>query len=117
MGVPACMVCAGAIFVRDDGTLGPIRRLGVLAGDASFALYLSHPFTLAIVAALWKRSGIGHPTAYVVAGFIASMAVAVGLYLWIEKPGMARLNRWVRAVSSGPRRGLVLHPLKEPHAQ
>lgn len=117
MGLPACLVCAGAVFVRDDAPPGPMRRAWMLGGDASFALYLSHPFTLAVVAAVWARSGSADPTAYVVAGSIASIGVSVALHLWIEKPAMKYLNRRVRRTGVERPRALSFRPLEDPHAR
>ena len=43
-GVPSLMVVAGAVWLRL-----PESRLGVLLGDASYALYLSHLFALGVL--------------------------------------------------------------------
>ena len=116
MGLPACLVCAGVVWVRPQGKPGPLMRALMVGGDASFTLYLSHPFTLTVVAALWPRTGLAWPTAYVVAGAVASIAVSVGIHRWIEQPGLRRLNVWLHAGTDRPHRVTPLRALKEPHA-
>jgi exopolysaccharide production protein ExoZ len=45
-GVPAVMIVAGALIAEHAGIV-PIWRGGLMLGDASYALYLSHGFVLA----------------------------------------------------------------------
>lgn len=97
MGLPALAVCAGAILSEKPAATNRVQRAVVLGGDASFVLYLSHPFSLAIVAVLWPRLGITSPAAYVICAGSAAFASAVLLHLWFEKPCMAYLSGFVRS--------------------
>jgi peptidoglycan/LPS O-acetylase OafA/YrhL len=72
-----------------------LRRGLVLLGDASYSIYLSHPFSLNLVAALWARSGWPDPWAYVAVATTASVAAGLAVHLLIEKPMTAGLNRWL----------------------
>jgi len=89
-GVPAALIVASGTL------LCPMRTLpGMLWGDASYALYLSHRFALRaatllllplLPATLWGA------LAYVVT--VCGLALAVGLltHLWIEKPMLRALG-------------------------
>ena len=93
MGLPALLVCTGAVLSEKQGEPNRIQRAMSVGGDASFVLYLSHPFSLAMVASVWPMLGIHSPVAYVVCAGIAAFAAAVVLYQWIEKPSMIYLNK------------------------
>lgn len=88
LGIPSGFFAAGFIFclpARLNRVLDGLARVG---GDSSYSLYLSHPFTLAIVKILWLRldPGFDMPWSYVVVSTLASVIVAYGLYLGIERP-------------------------------
>jgi peptidoglycan/LPS O-acetylase OafA/YrhL len=117
MGVPACLVCAGAVFVREQGAPGPVLRALMFGGDASFAIYLSHPFTLTAVAALWHLTGIAEPVAYIAVAAVASTGVAAVLYAALERPLMKRLNGWARGAFARRPPGPPLFQKEEPHAR
>jgi len=97
MGLPALAICAGAILIEKQAAPNRIQRALILGGDASFVLYLSHPFSLAIVAAVWPLLGINSPIAYVISAGIVAFASAVVLHLWLEKPVMSYLNSHFRS--------------------
>ena len=117
MGLPALAVCTGAILIEKHAVTNRLQRAVVLGGDASFVLYLSHPFSLAIVAALWPGFGINSPTAYVICAGIIAFASAVILHVWLEKPCMAYLNAHVRLKRAAPVNSTIEHvPLGLPRA-
>jgi len=117
MGLPALAVCTGAILIEKQAATNRLQRAVVLGGDASFVLYLSHPFSLAVVAALWPRVGISSPTVYVVCAGIAAFASAVILHVWLEKPCMAYLNAHIRSKRPASENLTIEHvPLGLPHA-
>lgn len=98
MGLPALLICAGVVLVRDRAQpLGWLRRQLVLLGDASYSIYLSHPFALNAVALLWRRSGVTDPWAYVAAATAVSLVAGVAVHLLLEKPLTAMLNRRLHA--------------------
>jgi exopolysaccharide production protein ExoZ len=117
MGVPAALFCAAAAFVRQEAAPGPLLRAAMFGGDASFAVYLSHPFTLTAVAALWRFTGIAQPAAYIAVAAAASIGVAAVLHVALEKPLMKRLNGWARSAFAPRAPGLPLFPREEPHAR
>jgi peptidoglycan/LPS O-acetylase OafA/YrhL len=112
MGLPALALCAGATLMERTGEPGRVQRVLEVGGDASFALYLSHPFSLAIIAAAWPLLGIASPLAYVVIAGAGALLCAVLLHIWLEKPAMAYLGR---VLTPGQRR--VASPATTQDAQ
>lgn len=102
MGLPALVVCAGAALMEHGEQPSRVQRGLELGGDASFLLYLSHPFSLAIVAAVWPALGISSPLAYVLLAGAAALACAVLLHRYLERPAMAYLTN--RFAPKGPSR-------------
>ncbi|MEM8654404.1 MAG: acyltransferase [Pseudomonadota bacterium] len=94
-GLPATLIVASGTL------LCPMGRLpGMIWGDASYALYLSHRFvlrgaTLLLVPVL--PATVWGAVTYV--GIVTALALAVGLltYLWVERP-------MLRALATTPRR-------------
>ena len=84
---------AAALFIL--GALGPqldaskvLTRFGLLLGDASYSLYLLHPFVLRPFAKVWAKIFDSHLPMWVfvcVAPF-AAIAAGLALYWLVEKP-------------------------------
>jgi peptidoglycan/LPS O-acetylase OafA/YrhL len=91
----------------------PIRLPNVLLllGDASYALYLVHPFAMRPVAIIWQRF---HLTGSILAALYAATALllaiigAILVHLWFERP----VGAWLR--SRLPNRSV--HRTAIPHA-
>jgi peptidoglycan/LPS O-acetylase OafA/YrhL len=94
LGVPALMICAAFALSPDFFGNGPVGRAIRVAGDASYALYLSHPFTIAIVAICWKPLAPADPLSFVIVASAGAIAVSVLLHQALEKPWLrfARLR-------------------------
>ena len=92
-GVPSLLICAGVALVREPENPGAFKRFFIFGGDMSFALYLSHPFTLTALAFAMTQTGVRDPSLYIGVSFFICMAVAAGIYLWIERP----VYRWLSA--------------------
>jgi peptidoglycan/LPS O-acetylase OafA/YrhL len=58
----------------------------VAGGDSSYTLYLSHTFTLNAALIAWDHSGLGMPAAAMGLAMLLSIAAAVLMYRWIERP-------------------------------
>jgi peptidoglycan/LPS O-acetylase OafA/YrhL len=74
-----------------------------LLGDASYALYLGHPFAINAVLIVWKRLGIGYGYAFLAVACLAAIGSTLLVHLWLERPLMrvltnayksSRLGRW-----------------------
>lgn len=93
MGAPALLVVAGAALIDAPRASGRLMRAGVLGGDASYALYLSHPFTLAVCTVAFKFLGWPLGVGTLLLACCACVGVAMAFHLWLEKPVVNRLNR------------------------
>lgn len=91
-GVPAFLLCWGLTRLEAALQRRPSAWLGYL-GDASYSIYLVHPFALALTALLARKVGLtDFPALFIVV--IVAVAVVGGClcYEWLERP----LTRWVR---------------------
>lgn len=99
-GVPAAMIVTGCVLGRFSAARAtlPARAMaaGVKLGDASYALYLIHPFVVVLMRKAMLASGtvstLG-PWAAVAITLAASVVAALIVHRWLEKP----LIRWLRA--------------------
>ncbi|MGU3536255.1 acyltransferase family protein [Methylobacterium sp. A54F] len=113
LGLPAAALVAAAVLGAPRPEAGPARaspglRLAVLLGDASYALYLTHPFVLRAAREALLGTGLA-----ALAGPWGSLALMVGLTLpvallvhrGLERPLTGavrrRLDRAVRAPGAG----------------
>ena len=106
-GIPAALVVAGFVLPRGCETT-EAGRLWRALGDGSYAIYLSHLFVLAALAAVLDVSIITewrhHPYSrwlFVPAGLALSAFSGWLVYEKIEKP----VSRFLRRTGSGVRRG------------
>ena len=86
-GVPAAVM----VFAAALGPSAPMNRLTasiVLLGDASYSLYLVHPFVLRPARAIWAKAIGGHMPLwlFVPAAVAACVVVAVIVYRRVESP-------------------------------
>jgi peptidoglycan/LPS O-acetylase OafA/YrhL len=87
-GIPAVLIVAAVVCGPSLPTRSRWARMLVLGGDASYALYLVHPFALKAVAAVAARLGLWAVTPVIpVAGMIvAAVAASVLIFRYLEKP-------------------------------
>lgn len=84
-GIPAAMVVAGTLFIKL-----PESKLGVLLGDASYALYLSHIFVLGLLRKLLPPIlGDGPFSAYLF------VAIAMLVCLVVSVPVHHLVDNWI----------------------
>lgn len=90
-GIPSLMIAVGVI-------LGPelpdsrLRRWLIVGGGASYALYLSHLFTLKAMGIVWQKTGIDSSLGFLIVAGVVAVAVAVIVHLYVETP-MIRMAR------------------------
>lgn len=98
-GIPAILIAAAVVLAPPAG-FGRGAKILALGGDASYALYLTHPFSTKIVAAIGGKLALPLPLTYVLA-ILASIAASVVVHLLVEKPVGAWLSqvtrRWTAA--------------------
>jgi peptidoglycan/LPS O-acetylase OafA/YrhL len=85
-GVPSLLICAGVVLAPGRARPGAVARLFILLGDASYALYLSHPFALSLMAMAAARMPFLGAAGYIAMAFAVCVAVSVVIHLWIEGP-------------------------------
>ncbi|MBS7697728.1 MAG: acyltransferase [Chelatococcus sp.] len=95
-GGPAALLVAAAVLGRPNTRPPAVERALVAMGDASYALYLLHPFVIRALREIFMRSPLGlwlGPWGFVAACVVAAILVAVLVYQRLEFP----LHRFLRA--------------------
>ena len=93
MGIPALTICASLVLIETKSTPGPIMRALIFGGNISFAIYLSHPFTMNATAVLFDKMGLHSPIAFFAVGTCVILFGAAAVYLLCEKPLTLWLTR------------------------
>lgn len=95
-GVPALLIVASVLSLKPNS--GPLRRHMVLLGDASYAIYLTHPLLLTVYARV-LRGDLSNfpqwPIVPAVVGLCASFGVLIHVY------AERRITRSVRHLFGG----------------
>jgi peptidoglycan/LPS O-acetylase OafA/YrhL len=96
MGVPALLLVGGTLFLGEAGerTLG--RPLLVLLGNASYALYLSHPFVVNAILLVWARLGWTSAPLLLAVTVVGAIAFSVIVYKLVEQPSLKFLKHSYR---------------------
>ena len=94
-GLPAFLVVAGAVTLERAGARVTSRWV-MLAGGASYAMYLCHMFVLQTIEKASVRLATQTPAVIALTALIGVVTVtltAVFIHLWIEAPLVRRLRR------------------------
>jgi exopolysaccharide production protein ExoZ len=86
-GLPSALLVIAALAFEDDGQGHPAIRLLTRLGDASYALYLLHPFVLRglAVAAGGMLTAVS-PLLFLILGVTLACAAAMIAWSWFERP-------------------------------
>jgi exopolysaccharide production protein ExoZ len=87
-GIPAVTAVAGALMIEPAARARP-SRLGLMLGDASYSIYLAHPFAQRVwLIGVNNTIGLGaiSPTFYVLAAFVIGIMGGVICHFLIERP-------------------------------
>jgi len=106
-GVPAVCVVAGATGLEQSLRHRLPRPLLAL-GDASFAIYLLHPFLTPVLARIWHRGGFGGEAGLIVASLVICGTAGWLLHDQVDRRIQAILRR--RASAPMPLRGQLVQP-------
>ena len=92
-GVPAAAIVAGALVLEPLARKAP-SRLGLLLGDASYSIYLAHPFgqRVWLLACQYVKLDLAATSVaalYVVAAIVVGIASGVVSHLLVERPLLA----------------------------
>ena len=107
IGLPAVLTVAGLVALERSLRNRPLRW-ALLIGDASYSLYLSHPFVVrALYLALPTMAATSNPVIGVfciAAATLAAIPFAVLIYRFIERPILAMLRGFTtyRTISATP---------------
>lgn len=74
--------------------LPPVKALAAV-GDASYALYLVHPFVIRGMREAVLRLGLHSPALYIALALAGSVIAALLLYRFFEKPATRLARRWL----------------------
>lgn len=74
--------------------LRPVKALAAV-GNASYALYLVHPFVIRGVREIVLRLGLHSPMLYIALALAGSVIAALMLYRFFEKPATRLARRWL----------------------
>jgi exopolysaccharide production protein ExoZ len=112
MGLPAALLVLSAVCLPETGALPAWKRWLSRGGDWSFAIYLSHPFSLTAAAMIWHRLGWTSLEGYMAASLVAGILAGKWVHEWIEVPVTSwmrtRLDRLLRpGAELGERHGVA----------
>ncbi|WP_109478394.1 acyltransferase [Paraburkholderia sp. C35] len=110
-GIPAFLMVASCLSLESKLGSGPLTKGALLVGDASYAIYLSHPYCVEAARKLLANVIDGFDaTAPAGAAIIIVIATAVGvaLYWFVDKPLHRSARKLLQAVPAIPLRGARL---------
>lgn len=88
-GIPSSCIVAGCVFLEKSNTLTKIfnNKLGLLIGNASYSIYLTHVTFFRSLKVLYNKIGLPiSPDILIWIQLIIAIAVGIGFYKLIEKP-------------------------------
>ena len=95
-GIPAALLVAAASLGDADRPHGAVERFGIVLGDASYALYLVHPFVMRATLQLVAQLGLGGTIRgwlYVALVLAVTTGLSVVIHRKFERPATAWLRR------------------------
>ncbi len=101
-GLPSALIVAGAALAEPPQEQSASLRFLTLLGDASYAMYLIHPFIIRPLRLLWQKTGwadVAGAFAFGIAALALVIAASVAVYVYFEKP----LTRRLQAAFAPPR--------------
>jgi peptidoglycan/LPS O-acetylase OafA/YrhL len=114
-GIPAAMLFVAAVFGPQPKDT-PLVRFLTYAGDSSYALYLSHPFSIGVVMILAGRIGGLSALPVFVLLVVVSVLASLAIYTLVERPFLAwarsRRSRGALPVAAVPTPAPALAPVR-----
>jgi peptidoglycan/LPS O-acetylase OafA/YrhL len=100
-GVPAWLVVAAVVAAPFDERQSALKRFLVAGGEASYAIYVIHPFGIRAGTLIWNRMALRvEPWPYIALLMIVVIVSAFAVNLLVERP----LDRWLRGLLNPSRR-------------
>lgn len=95
-GLPAAILLAAAVLKPQKRQAeGAFANMAVMLGDASYALYLVHPFVIVSLNKIWIKCGLYQSFgywSYIVMVLIGASLAALAVHRWFEMPVTNRLR-------------------------
>ncbi len=93
-GFPALLISASLIMMKPlQSGHNKFNQFLVLLGDASYSLYLCHPFALVPFAYIWNKIGLESLSLFVITAITASIIASLFSYLLLERNMMRILHK------------------------
>lgn len=96
-GPAALLLVAAAACGRNVTAPSALVRALALLGDASYALYLVHPFAMRALREAFARMAPEATGLFIVLALVAAVLAALAVYHWFERPMTKVLRRMLRA--------------------
>ncbi|WP_353186610.1 acyltransferase [Bosea sp. (in: a-proteobacteria)] len=93
-GAAVLLVLAAACGREGIAPVRPVRALAAV-GDASYALYLVHPFVIRSLREAMLRAGLAWPHLYVALALAGAVLAALVLHHGLERPATRLMRRWL----------------------
>jgi len=105
-GLPAALIVAGIVLSSASASTALGWRALGFVGDASYALYLTHPMALTLPRLLFPGliDAAAYPWAYAALLVTVALAAAIVVYVLYEKPATRALQTGIAAVLRGQSR-------------
>ncbi|HYF54521.1 MAG TPA: acyltransferase [Salinarimonas sp.] len=95
-GIPAALLVAAAGLGAAGGRPGRLALLGEHLGDASYALYLVHPFAIRPLGLAAGAAGVVGPWSFLVLALAAALVASLVVHRWVERPLTGAARRALR---------------------
>lgn len=96
-GPAALLLVTAAACGRNVTAPSALVRALALLGDASYALYLVHPFAMRTLREVFARLAPGATGLFILLALVAAVLAALAVYHWFERPMTKVLRRVLRA--------------------
>ncbi|MDB5693999.1 MAG: acyltransferase 3 [Alphaproteobacteria bacterium] len=93
-GIPGLLICGGFVLAPELRRPGRIAHALRLGGDASYALYLSHTFTINATSLLCRHVGLRSPWAGFALAIVLAVTASILFYKIVERPLTNGLQRF-----------------------
>ncbi|WP_246179584.1 acyltransferase family protein [Microvirga thermotolerans] len=97
-GLPAALLVAAAALSRTEREPSALTRFAVTAGDASYAIYLVHPFAIRGMGVVLARTGADAalgPWGFVALSLAVTLLAGILVHRLFERPLTDALRAWV----------------------
>ena len=92
-GLPSSLIVLGWVFLERDRVFPAFFVILKKLGDASYSLYLSHPFVIIPLAIAWKKLSIGYPFIFIILVVFSSIIFSIISFEIFEKRINMYLNK------------------------